>query len=350
LSHFRLAVAVDCRYAVTAIFGPSGAGKTTLLNLVAGLERPDEGEIRIDDDIVYSSSEGIDLPPERRRLGYVFQEDLLFPHLSIAQNLRFGLDRLPQNQRRFDLDRVVDLLELGGMLERMPGRLSGGERQRVALGRAILSSPRLLLMDEPLASLDQSLKDRIIPYLRHIRSDLNIPILYVSHSVAEILELTGQVIVLKQGRVIAHGDFFDVAHHPDVLPLVEAHGFENVLPVEVVEGSADGGVSRVRYAGQVLTVPRCGRPAGRRIFRGIRAGDIILSRTEPTGLSTRNVIRGKILELSEVAGKQLVYVDVGKRLAVEVTAEAVTELGLEPGQSILCLVKAHGIRIGPDVD
>jgi molybdate transport system ATP-binding protein len=350
LSAFTLSVTAECRYPVTAVFGPSGAGKTTLLNLVAGLMRPDAGEIRLDGEVLYSSAGAVDRPPEHRRLGYVFQEDLLFPHLDVGRNLRFGYDLLPTAGRRFHPDRVVDLLALGPILHRMPAQLSGGERQRVALGRAILASPRMLLMDEPLASLDQGLKDRIIPYLRHIRSDLNIPILYVSHSVAEILELTGQVIVLREGRVLAHGDFFDIAHSPEVLPLVEAHGFENVLPVEVVETDARSGVSRVRYQDQALTVPVCDRPPGQRIFIGIRAGDVILARARPTGLSTRNAINGRILEVSEVGGRQLVYVDVGKRLAVEVTAEAVRELDLKPGEPIVCLVKTHGIRIGPDVE
>ncbi len=344
LSDFTLDVAVDCPYPVTAIFGPSGSGKTTLLNLVAGLLRPDRGEISIDGEALFSSEGGVDLPPERRRVGYVFQDELLFPHLTVWENLRYGHDLLRPEDRRFEVDRIVDLLALGPLLERRPDRLSGGEQQRVALGRAILTSPRLLLMDEPLASLDRGLKDRIIPYLRHIRSDLGIPMLYVSHSVAEILELTGQVIVLKEGRVVAHGDFFEVAHKPEVLPLVEAHGFENVLPVDVISNTW------VRYAGQELRVPPCGRTGGGRIFIGIRANDIILCRERPTGLSVRNALTGRILEVSEVEGKQLVYVDVGKRLAVEVTPEAVAELSLKAGESVVCLVKTHSIRIGPDVE
>ena len=350
LSGFTLDVAVDCSYPVTAIFGPSGAGKTTLLNLVAGLLQPDVGEIRLGDRVLFSSETGVNLPPEARRVGYVFQEDLLFPHLSVVENMRYGYDLLSPRSRRFDVAPIADLMGLTGLMDRRPARLSGGERQRVALARAILTSPDLLLMDEPLASLDQELKDRIIPYLRHIRTDLGIPILYVSHSVAEILELTGQVIVLKSGRVLAHGDFFHVVHHPAVLPLAEAHGFENVLPVEVVAqgGTRDG--CRVRFEDQDLRVPPCDRPVGSRIFIGIRANDIILSRRRPDGLSIRNAMRGRILDMQDVDGKQLVYVDVGKRLAVEVTLEAVEELGLEVGDTVMCLVKAHSIRIGPNVD
>ena len=257
LSEFELDVDVTCPYPVTAIYGPSGSGKTTVLNMVSGLMRPDVGEICVDDEVLFSSEQHIELPPEKRRVGYVFQDDLLFPHLTVKQNLLYGYDLLRVEDRRFALDDVVSLLGLETMLDRYPALLSGGERQRVALGRAILASPRLLVMDEPLASLDQGLKNRIMPYLRHIRTELEIPILYVSHSVAEVLQLTGQVMVLQRGQVLAHGDFFEVAHQPNVLPLIEAHGFENVLPVEVVDKT------HVRYGEQILRVPLCDRRAKR---------------------------------------------------------------------------------------
>ena len=363
LTQFTLEVDEQCRYAVTAVYGPSGAGKSTLLNAIAGLIRPEEGEIAIDDQVLFSSSAGIDLPPEQRRVGYVFQDDLLFPHLSVESNLRYGYELLPRDRRRFRFDRIVDLLELDPLLTRRPNTLSGGERQRVALGRALLTSPRLLLMDEALASLDQGLKSRIIPYLRHIRTDLQIPILYVSHSVAEILELTGQVLVLKSGRVVAHGDFFKIATDPEVLPLVEEHGFENVLPVEVVADEKGDRVSDiagdrrgtcpVRLVGgdrQPLTIPYCERPVGSRLFVGIRADDIALGRQQPQGLSIRNALRGRITGISEVAGMELVYVDVGRRLAVKITRDAVDELGLEVGETVYCLIKTHSIRIGPEMD
>ena len=350
LDDFTLNVDVRCPYEATAIFGPSGAGKTTLLNMVAGVLRPDEGHIAIDDVVLFSSDRSIDLPPEQRRVGYVFQDNLLFPHLSVEDNLLFGHARTPSHERRFELDQVVQLLEIAPLLERRPQHLSGGEGQRVALGRALLASPRLLLMDEPLASLDQGLKSRIIPYLRHIRSDFDIPILYVSHSVAEILELTGQVIVLKQGRAVAHGDFFRIAQDPEVLPLVEEHGFENVLPVEVMSCDANAGVTRVRYGEQELKIPYCDRPIGSRLFAGIRADDIILARERVEGLSARNSLQGRVLEISDVASKELVYVDVGRRLAAKVTPEAVTALGLQVGDRVYCLIKTHSIRIGPEVE
>ena len=348
LSHFNLDIDVVCQGSVTAIYGPSGAGKTTLLNLVAGLIRPDSGHVELDGQVLYSSVEGTDRPPEARRLGYVFQDDLLFPHLSVDANLRYGYERLTGAERRFDPGQIVELLEIGPLLRRRPQHLSGGERQRVALGRALLSSPRMLLMDEPLASLDQGLKSRIIPYLRHVRSDLGIPILYVSHSVAEILELTKQVLVLRDGEVLAHGDFFDVARDPEVLPLLDEYGFENVLPVEILSGGE--GACIARCGDQTLRIPVCHRPAGTRLFVGVRADDIILARRPPEGLSVRNALRGTVTEVSTVGATCLVTVDVGHRLVVKVTPEAVAELGLAPSLQVWCLIKTHSLRLGPEID
>ena len=343
LADFTLTVDVTCTYPVTAIFGPSGSGKTTLLNLISGLMRPDHGEIVIDNTVLFCSKQNVDLPPEKRRIGHVFQDDLLFPHLTVRQNLLYGYRLLSPLDQQFQPAPIIDLLELGPLLDRPPNLLSGGERQRVALGRAILTSPRLLILDEPLAALDQGLKDRIMPYLRHIRSDLGIPMIYVSHAIGEILQLTGQVIVLNRGQVLAHGDFFSIAHHPEILPLLEAHGFENVLPVQVTAHN------RVLYNNQTLHIPPCDRAPGTHIFIGIRANDIILCRQKPQGLSIRNALFGKVLDIVETKGRRLVYIDVGKRLAVEVTPEAIEELALKAGEDVVCLIKTHSIRIGPDV-
>ena len=350
LADFDFDVDISCPGAVTAVFGPSGSGKTSLLNMVAGLLRPEEGRLEMDGEVLYDAAAGIDLRPEARRLGYVFQQDLLFPHLTVDDNLRFGYDLLAAKERRFEPERIAELLEIGPLLGRRPRNLSGGERQRVALGRALLASPRLLLMDEPLASLDQGLKSRIIPYLRHVRSDLGIPILYVSHSAAEILELTNQVIVLDRGRVVAHGDFFRIASDPRVLPLVDEFGFENVLPVEIVAGDAATGVCRASCADQELRIPWCDRPPGTRLFVGLRADDVILTRVPPEGLSVRNALAGEVSEIAEVGPTRLVHVDVGHRVAVKVTPEAVEELGLAPGQRVYCLIKTHSLRLGPELD
>ena len=182
-----------------------------------------------------------------------------------------------------------------------------------------------------------------MPYLRHIRTDLGIPMLYVSHTIGEILQLTGQVIVLNRGQVLAYGDFFSIAHQPKILPLLEAHGFENVLPVEVIASN------RVQYNNQILHIPPCDRVSGTHIFIGIRANDIILCQQRPAGLSIRNALSGRILDIVETHGRRLVYIDVGKRLAAEVTPEAIEELALKIGDPVICLIKTHAIRIGPDV-
>jgi molybdate transport system ATP-binding protein len=348
LADIRLDVDVVCHKAVTAILGPSGAGKTTLLNLVAGLRRPDAGHVELDGHVLFCAEHGIDRPPERRRLGFVFQDDLLFPHLSVAANLRYGYDRLRPAERRFEPGQIIDLLEMGSLLNRRPQHLSGGERQRVALGRALLSSPRMLLMDEPLASLDQGLKSRIIPYLRHVRSDLGIPILYVSHSVAEILELTRQVLVLSDGAVLAQGDFFDVARDSRVLPLLDEHGFENVLLVEIIAGG--DGACTARCGEQTLRIPPCHRPPGTRLFVGVRADDIILARRRPEGLSVRNALCGTVTEVSSAGPTRLVTVDVGQPLVAKVTPEAVEELELTAGEQAWCLMKTHSLRLGPESD
>ena len=350
LTEFMLDVDVTCRYPVTAVYGPSGAGKTSLLNMVAGLLRPKKGEIALDGRTLFATTASIDLPPEQRSIGYVLQDDLLFPHLTVAANLRFGYDQLKPEERQCDFGQIVDLLDIWELLPRYPERLSGGERQRVALGRALLRSPALLLMDEPLASLDQGLKSRIIPYLRHVKRELQIPILYVTHSVAEILELTGQVIVLQRGQVIAHGDFFRIISQPRVMPLVEEHGFENVLKGETVGSQFADGTSWVRFFNQNLLVPHHGLPDGKQLFLGVRANDIALSRSLPDGISISNSLAGKVVEITEVSGSVLVYVDVGSRLAVKITGQSAKQMNLALGDKLYCLIKTHSFRIGPEVE
>ncbi len=341
---FTLEASAECRYPVTAVFGPSGSGKTTLLNLIAGLEKPDCGWIGLGDRVLVDTGTATHLPPEVRGVGYVFQDALLFPHLDVRGNLIFA-DRLRARNSRITMSQVLDLLDLDLLVDRSPRDLSGGERQRVALGRALLSSPELLLLDEPLASLDVGLKDRIIPYLRHIRDELQIPMVYVSHSVGEILQLTGQVLVLNKGRVVASGDFFDVAHKPEVLPLLGEFGFENVLRVSVSEQRPGDGVTEVAYRDQTLKIPYASGQIGDDLFVGIRANDVILASKTPGGVSIRNVLRGTVAEIRDAQGMKMVSVDVGKRLLAEVTGEAVTELGITVGEPIYCLIKTHSIRV-----
>jgi molybdate transport system ATP-binding protein len=186
---------------VTALFGPSGAGKTSLVNMAAGLLTPDQGKISLDGTVIFDSQKKINLPPERRRLGYVFQDALLFPHLSVRSNLLYGHSLTPRQQRRVEMSQVVELLGLSHLLDRRPARLSGGERHRVAIGRALLTSPRLLLLDEPLASVDQERKSEVLPFIAAVTKEYGLPVLYVSHAPEEIVHLADSVVIMKQGRV-----------------------------------------------------------------------------------------------------------------------------------------------------
>ena len=205
LGGFSLAAKFEAAGGVTALFGPSGAGKSTLVNLIAGLLAPDRGRIALDDHVLFDSATGVNLPPHRRRIGYVFQEGRLFPHLTVAQNLDYGrwMQKLPADTA--ETERVVSLLDIGHLLRRRPGRLSGGERQRVAMGRALLMKPLLLLLDEPLASLDRARKLDILPYLARLRDEAKIPMIYVSHQAGEIVRIASQVIRIEDGRVVADG-------------------------------------------------------------------------------------------------------------------------------------------------
>lgn len=206
---------------ITALFGPSGAGKSSLINMAAGLIRPDAGRIVVGGEILFDSDQGIHVPPEKRRFGYVFQDGRLFPHLSVRANLTYGMKLVDESERYVGLDRVVELLGIGGILHRRPANLSGGEKQRVAIGRALLTSPRLLLMDEPLASLDEARKAEIMPFIVELHRELTVPILYVSHSVGEVLHLAETVVILDSGRVSAIGKPADLISSPYVLPFAD---------------------------------------------------------------------------------------------------------------------------------
>jgi molybdate transport system ATP-binding protein len=218
LGEFSLAAKFEAAGGVTALFGPSGSGKTSIVNMIAGLVAPDRGRIALDDTVLFDDDAGIDVPAHRRRIGYVFQEGRLFPHLTVAQNLDYGrwMGGLPHDPA--ERERIVALLDIGHLLRRRPGRLSGGERQRVAFGRALLMKPRLLLLDEPLASLDRARKLEILPYLARLRDEARVPMVYVSHQAGEILRLASQVVRVEDGRVLAVGGLelldAEIALHP----------------------------------------------------------------------------------------------------------------------------------------
>ncbi len=326
------------------IYGPSGAGKSSLLSFIAGLLPAEEGHLRLDDDVLVDSVQGICIPAHQRRIAMVFQDHQLFPHLSVRQNLRFGYERLPDELCRFEPDRIIDLLELESLLERRPAHLSGGERQRVALGRALLCSPRLLLLDEPLSSLDDDRKRRILDYLREIRQQLDLPMLYVSHSLPEILELTDRLLVLADGKCLAEGPFFEVLHEERVMELSHALGLQNVLRVTILSHDSEAGAT-LGQAGQAqLRLPLLPDPVQSVVPIALRPEDIILSRSLLEGSSLQNQIAAKVVETWPAGSGVLVRADFGQQLLVEVSRTAAQELALEPGVPIHLLFKARALK------
>jgi molybdate transport system ATP-binding protein len=340
---FALAVDFTAPPGITALFGRSGAGKTTVVNVVAGLLKPDDGYVRADGVVLVDTAAGIWLPPHRRRIGYVFQEGRLFPHLSVRQNLRFGRWFAPERDRFGDIDQVVDLLGIGHLLDRRPGRLSGGEKQRVAIGRALLAGPRLLLMDEPLASLDEARKLEIMPFIERLTREVAIPILYVTHSVAEIARLADTVIALDAGRTVAAGSASDLLERLDLQPVTGRFEASALLTAQVVDFDPQFRLTRLRVGDQHLLMPEVGLAPGSEVRLRVRARDVALATRRPEGISIRNVLQGTIAEIRvepETAFAETIVDIGGARLRARVTRAAVADLQLQPGLKAYALIKS----------
>ena len=339
---FTLDAAFESGGRLTALFGPSGSGKSTLVNLIAGLQRPDEGRIVVDGRTLADTAGRIFVPAHRRRIGYVFQDARLFPHLTVRQNLRYGRFFTPAAERYAEFERVVDMLGIGGLLDRRPSRLSGGEKQRVAIGRALIASPRLILMDEPLASLDEPRRAEILPYVERLRDEMAIPIVYVSHSIAEVARLATDVVALSAGRVVAAGPAAQVLSRLDLLPQEDRDEAGALVDFEVA-GHEDGfGLTVLNSAGGEWRVPRLDIPVGQRIRARVRARDVMVATEEPRSISALNVLRGTVADVASGSGSDaLVAIDCGgERILARVTRRSVELLGLAPGRPVYALVKA----------
>ena len=326
---------------VTAVFGPSGSGKTTLLDSIAGMVSPDRGEIRVGGRLIYSSARGTDLPPEKRRFGYVFQHGALFPHMSVRRNIEYGFRLTPPSERVADADELADLLGVRALLERGVGGLSGGERQRVALARALAVSPRLLLHDEPLASLDAAYRGSILIHLRRVSERLGTPMIFVSHSLSEVLALAPRAYALDGGAMIAHGPTPEILAHPAVARIADYGTLENILEAEVVESAAAASVLRIGDA--ALVAPPVDAHPGDRVTASIRAGEIILSLGELPMTSARNAVPAVIRELREAGGRTLAYTDIGAPLVIEITPASATAMNLRAGQDIHLIIKSNSV-------
>jgi molybdate transport system ATP-binding protein len=327
---------------LTALFGPSGSGKTTLVNLIAGLARPDAGRIEVDGRTLVDTGSRVFVPAHRRRIGYVFQDARLFPHLTVAQNLGYGRFFAPRAERWAELPRLVEMLGIGHLMDRRPGGLSGGERSRVAIGRALAASPRLMLMDEPLASLDEARKAEILPYVERLRDEAGIPIVYVSHAMAEVARLATDVVVLAAGRVVASGPAAEVLTRLDLVAAEERDETGALVDLVVEAHEEEFGLSRLRSAGGTWRAPRLGVAPGARVRARVRARDVMLALEPPGRISALNVLAGEVREVAAGAGADaLVRVDCGGDLLLaRVTRRSVAALGLGPGRPVWAVVKA----------
>ena len=353
------ALSLQCHFdqKMTGIFGESGAGKSTLLHLIAGLYRPKKGRIVLNGITLFDHLKGIDLPSHQRKIALVFQDARLFPHFSIERNLRYGEKRLSPIERRFDFEQVVDLLAISHLLKRRPHQLSGGERQRVALGRAILSSPQLLLCDEPLAALDQGLKQQIIPFLWRIKEKLSIPILYVSHDLNEILQLTDHLMMMNKGRVVGIGHLMNLLEQKNTLSLLHPVGLLNVLPMYVKNKDKLSGrcvlvhhLSTTEEKSSLLYGPPHNFPIGTKVNISIRPEDIAISTSKHQQISIQNQLQGVIRRIIKYDERYLIEVFVGKNLSSysllsEITLHAMEKLQLKVDKKVWCLLKSHAIRI-----
>lgn len=338
---FTLDLEMEAGAGITALFGRSGAGKSTVINAVAGLLRPDEGYLEVDGEVLMDTAQGLYIPPHKRRFGTVFQDARLFPHLSVQQNLAFGARYAPRHSQVSQSD-VVDLLGLGELLTRAPVTLSGGEKQRVALGRALLSAPRMLLMDEPLASLDDARKQEILPYLEHLRDGpLGLRVLYVSHAVGEITRLADTLVLLKDGHIAAQGPLRDVMADPAAIPLLGVREAGAVIEATVLTHAGDG-LTELQISAGRIHLPGVQAAVGARVRLRIMAQDVMLSRTRPEGLSALNILPVTVQSIRTGGGPgaALTLSAGSDTLLARITGRAVQHLGLGEGDKIYAILKA----------
>jgi molybdate transport system ATP-binding protein len=342
MGKFRLDARFAANDGLIALLGRSGAGKTSLVNVIAGLIRPEQGRVELDGTVLLDTGAGIFVPRHKRRVGYVFQEGRLFPHLTVRQNLLYGHWFAEGGARRDDFERIVELLGIGRLLERRPGRLSGGEKQRVAIGRAWLAHPRLLLMDEPLASLDEVLKAEILPFIERLRDESRIPIVYVSHSIAEVGRLASTVVLLSEGKVAAVGPAREILHRLDLLALTGRAEAGAIIEARVERHDDRYGLTELGSRAGIWRLPRVEAGVGERLRLRVHARDVMLARARPADLSALNILAGVIVEISGGKGP---IVDIrldcnGDVLIASLTRYSVEHLGLVPGTQVHALVKS----------
>jgi molybdate transport system ATP-binding protein len=335
---FALSAQFSADGGLTALFGASGSGKTTLVRMLAGLTRPDHGVIRVGDTVWSDAGRGLFTPPHRRRIGYVFQESLLFPHLTARQNLLYGRF-FSRGKSRISESDVIDLLGVSHLLAQRPATLSGGEKQRIAIGRALLSNPRLILMDEPLSALDRARKAEILPYIERIRDEFGIPIVYVSHSVEEVARLANRIVLLDEGQVKAVGAPAGVL--AGVGGLIEPLAPQAVIEARLVGHDPYYGVSIAEIGAHLITIQQVAAPIGAMLRLRIPATDVVLSQSRPVGLSALNILPCVVKTIAAEGRQVLVTLDChGQTLLARITLLSAERLELAPGEIIHAVFKA----------
>ncbi len=341
LDAFSLDIAFSAEGGITALFGRSGSGKTSLIRILAGLIRPDEGHVRLDGETILDTASKAVTPPHRRRFATVFQEGRLFPHLSVRQNLLYGRWFSRDPAETGEIERVVGLLGIAPLLARPTAHLSGGEKQRVAIGRALLARPRLLLMDEPLAALDDARKAEILPYLERLRDETAIPILYVSHSVTEVTQLADRVLMIENGRLTASGTASDMLSLPGSSAAISRREAGTVIEATVLPHQPDPRIVKVAAGGLTLFLAGAARQPGQRLRLRIAARDILLATRRPEGLSALNIIKGVITGMAPSGQDQIdVTLDcAGTRLTARITTVSADMLALTSGMPVHAVIK-----------
>ena len=336
---FDLDVAGQFTTGITAVFGPSGAGKSTLLACLAGMTDPDDGFIKMGGQLLFSYGERVNTPPQNRRVVMVFQDGMLFPHKTVRQNIEYGYRMIPSGQRTVDLHELCNFMRINALLDRYPDTLSGGERQRVALARGIATSPKLLLLDEPVASLDIELRNEVVSYLKQAHERYAIPMVYVSHSLSDVMALATNALVLQHGKSKSFGPVVDLVAEIVSSTRVGRSDIDNLFVGTVSESGA------IRIGDIDVIAQTSSLQAGQRVTASISASDIMLALKRPEAISARNVLTGVVRRVEQGKFGAFAFVDAGVEFVIELTSDAVDQLGVEPGSDVYVVFKTSSITI-----
>ena len=336
---FDLDVAGQFTTGITAVFGPSGAGKSTLLACLAGMTDPDDGFIKMGGHLLFSASERVNTPPQNRRVVMVFQDGMLFPHKTVRQNIEYGYRMIPSGQRTVDLHELCSFMRINALLDRYPDTLSGGERQRVALARGIATSPKLLLLDEPVASLDIELRNEVVSYLKQAHERYAIPMFYVSHSLSDVMALATNALVLQHGKSKSFGPVVDLVAEIVSSTRVGRGDIDNLFVGTVSESGA------IRIGDIDVIAQTSSLQVGQQVTASISASDIMLALKRPEAISARNVLSGVVRRVEQGEFGAFAFVDAGVEFVIELTSDAVDQLRVEPGSDVYVVFKTSSITI-----